>query len=230
MPRLARIVLKDVPHHITQRGNNQQDVFFVDDDRTVYLELLKEQSQRFGLDIYGYCLMSNHIHIIAVPRNKEALAKAVGRTHFLYTQYVNRMHNRSGHLWQNRFYSCPMDPPHLWKAMRYVETNPLRAKMVRKPWLYPYSSAGAHVDKFDPLNLLDMKWWKRASRNRDWKAALVSQMNKQDISSIRLATSRGRPLATDSFLSKLEKTVGRRLRPLPVGRPKKNNNTEQKWK
>jgi putative transposase len=228
MPRLARIVLKDVPHHITQRGNNKQDVFFVDDDRTVYLEILKEQSQRFGLDVLGYCLMTNHVHLIAVPRNSEALAKAVGRTHFLYTQYVNRMHKRSGHLWQNRFYSCPMDNRHLFKAMQYIETNPLRAKMVRKPWLYAWSSAAAHIENNDPMGLLDMKWWRTVSKRLDWKAILQKQINENDLSKIRLATTRGRPLATDSFLSKLEKTVGRRLRPLPVGRPKKksksNNN------
>ena len=158
MPRLARIVLKNVPHHITQRGNNHQNVFFVDDDRMVYLELLKDQSQRFGLDVLGYCLMTNHVHIIAVPVNDTALAKAIGRTHFLYTQYVNRMHSRSGHLWQNRFFSCPMDTLHLWKAMQYVETNPVRSGLVRKPWRYPYSSAAAHIENSDPTNILDMKW------------------------------------------------------------------------
>ena len=227
MPRLARIVLKNVPHHITQRGNNQQDVFFLDDDRTVYLELLKEQSQRFGLDVLGYCLMTNHVHIIAVPRNDTALAKAIGRTHFLYTQYVNRMHKRSGHLWQNRFFSCPMDNQHLWKAMQYVETNPVRSGIVRKPWRYPYSSASPHIENADPLNLLDMKWWRIKSKQFDWKAILQKQMDKQDVGNIRLATTRGRPLATDSFLSKLEKTVGRRLRPLPVGRPKKTKKNKE---
>jgi putative transposase len=223
MPRIARIVLKDVPHHITQRGNNQQDVFFVADDRTVYLELLKEQSQRFGLDVLGYCLMTNHVHIIAIPRNDTALAKAVGRTHFLYTQYVNRMHSRSGHLWQNRFYSCPMDNQHLWKTMQYVETNPVRAKMVRKPWRYPYSSAAAHVDQADSAGVLDMKWWRGKCKQFDWKAILQKQQNKEQVNNIRLATSRGRPLAGDSFMSKLEKIAGRRLRPLPTGRPKKKH-------
>jgi len=219
MPRLARIVLKDVAHHVVQRGNNKQDVFFVDDDRTVYLEILKEQSALFGLDVLGYCLMTNHVHIIAIPRSETALAKAIGRTHFLYTQYVNRMHGRSGHLWQNRFFSCPMDNRHLLKAMRYTETNPVRAKMVRKPWRYPYSSAAAHIENTDPTELLDMKWWRAKSKHFDWRTILQKEMDKQELDSIRLATTRGRPLATDSFLSKIEKIAGRRLRPLPVGRP-----------
>ena len=220
MPRLARIVLKGVAHHITQRGNNKQEVFFVDDDRRVYLEILKEQSQRFGLDVLGYRLMTNHVHIIAIPGNVGALAKAIGRTHYLYTQYVNRFHDRSGHLWQNRFYSCPMDNRHLFKAMQYIETNPVRAGIVRKPWLYPYSSAAAHVEGTDASDVLDMKWWRAKSKHFDWKTILQKQIGKDQVDNIRLCTSRGRPLATDSFMSKIEKIAGRRLRPLPVGRPK----------
>jgi len=102
MPRTLRIAVPQVPHHITQRGNNRQDVFFVDDDRRVYLSILKEQSEKYGLEILGWCLMTNHIHLIARPSTTDSLAKAVGRTHFLYTQNINYLHRRSGHLWQNR--------------------------------------------------------------------------------------------------------------------------------
>ena len=96
MPRVARIVIPGLPHHICKRGNNQQDVFFVEDDRRVYLDLLRGQSERYGLSVLGYCLMTNHVHVVATPARDESLAKAVGRTHFLYTQYVNRMHGRAG--------------------------------------------------------------------------------------------------------------------------------------
>ena len=105
------------PHHITQRGNNRQAVFFVDDDRRAYLRFLKEQSEVHGLRVLGYCLMTNHVHLLALPAGEESLAKAVGRTHFLYSQYINRFHKRSGHLWQNRFYSCVLDETHLWRAL-----------------------------------------------------------------------------------------------------------------
>ena len=131
MPRVARIVLEGQPHHITQRGNNRQDVFFLADDRLAYLELLRIHGERFGFRVLGYCLMTNHVHLIGVPARQESLAKAVGRTNFRYTQYINRMHGRSGHLWQNRFYSCALDDVHLCRAMCYVEQNPVRAKMVR---------------------------------------------------------------------------------------------------
>src|ERR1043166_4612728 len=101
MPRIARAVAPGLPHHITKRGNNRLAVFFTDDDRHAYLDLLAEQSDRFGLAILTYCLMTNHIHIIAVPREAASLAKAIGRTHYLYAQYINRLHRRCGHLWQN---------------------------------------------------------------------------------------------------------------------------------
>jgi len=152
MPRIARIVIPGCPHHITQRGNNRQDVFFVDDDRQRYLAILAAQAERFGLTVQGYCLMTNHVHLIATPREPESLAKAVGRTHWLYTQYVNRLHGRSGHLWQNRFYSCALDEPHFYAAMIYVERNPVRARLVRRAWRYPWSSAAAHCDGRDPTD------------------------------------------------------------------------------
>jgi len=117
MPRVARIVVAGTADHVTQRGNNKQDVFFVDDDRRVYLELLREQDQRFGFRIEGYCLMANHVHVVGVPAREESLAKAIGRTHFLYSQYVSRMHGRSWHLWQDRFYSCAMDDGHAHNAL-----------------------------------------------------------------------------------------------------------------
>jgi len=121
MPRRARIVIEGVAHHVVQRGNNRQDVFFVSDDYVAYLRLLEAQSAAYGLRVLGYCLMTNHVHLIAVPSRADSLAKAVGRTDFLYTQYVNRLHGRSGHLWQNRFYSCALDEERFFEALRYIE-------------------------------------------------------------------------------------------------------------
>jgi putative transposase len=108
---------------------------------------LREQSLRYGLVVHAYCLMTNHVHLVATPRSEDSLAKAVGRTHWLYTQAINRLHGRSGHLWQNRFHSCPLAHGHYWAAMRYVERNPVRARLCRFAWEYPYSSAAAHALK-----------------------------------------------------------------------------------
>jgi putative transposase len=109
MPRLARAVAVGCAHHIAQRGNNRESVFLVDDDRRVYLQMLAEESAKSGLEVLGYCLMGNHVHVVAIPHAEDSLAKGIGRTHFRYSQYINRFHKRSGHLWQGRFYSCAMD-------------------------------------------------------------------------------------------------------------------------
>jgi putative transposase len=221
MPRVARIVVPGVPHHITQRGNNLQDVFFVEDDRRAYLSILKNQAARYRLSILGYCLMTNHIHLVATPSNHESLHKAVGRTHWLYAQYVNRLHGRSGHLWQNRFYSCPLDQADPFAVLAYVERNPVRAKILRHPWLYRWSSAAAHLNKKEEIEITDLEWWGKYSSRLDWRAILSRADDKAIVADIRLHTCRGRPLGSDAFMSKIESTLGRRLRPLPVGRPKK---------
>jgi len=193
----------------------------VDDDRRAYLAILGQEGEKYALAVRGYCLMANHVHLIVVPAAAESLAKAVGRTHFRYTQYVNRLHGRSGHLWQNRFDSCALDEEHSRQAMRYIERNPVHARRVRRAWRYPWSSAAAHCGGKDSSGLLDLAAWARESAGWDWKAALTEPQDEAMVRSIRLALSRGRPLGSDSFVSKLEKLAGRRLRALPVGRPRK---------
>ena len=153
-----------------------------------------------------------------MPRHEQSLAKAVGRTHFLYTQYVNRLHGRSGHLWQNRFYSSALDEEHFWRAMVYIERNPVRSVLVRRAWCYAWSSAAAHMESKDGTGLLDMA---------KWREALVAPADEQAVAALGRSTSRGRPLGSDAFLSKLERLLGRRVRPLPVGRPRKRKRTNR---
>ena len=220
MSRIPRIVIPNVPCHITQQGNNRENVFFVDDDRLVYLEFLSGYADEFGLDVRGYCLMANHVHLVAVPAEQDSLALVIGRTDLRYTQYVNRMHHRSGHLWQNRFYSCALDTRHALAALRYIEQNPVRARKVRKPWRYRWSSASAHVGAKDTSGLLDLAAWRRRWPEDEWRAMLDESLEDSTIESIRRHTSRGRPLGSTRFLIKIERILGRRVRPLPVGRQK----------
>lgn len=226
MPRIARIVVPGLPHHITQRGNNRQDVFFVDDDRRVYLELLKQQSRQFDLSVQAYCLMTNHVHLVATPRQAESLALAIGRTNWLYTQYINRVHGRSGHLWQNRFFSCAVAGDQLLHSVCYAERTPVRARMVRLPWRYRWSSAAAHIGEGDPFGVLDVPRWTQKFPPRKWRAILQRPQDELIERAVERSLNTGRPLASDHFLSKLEKAVGRRLRPLPVGRPKRKERRE----
>ncbi len=228
MPRIARAVAVGAPHHITQRGNNRQDVFFVDEDRDAYLRLLKQHADRFDLSVYGYCLMTNHVHLIVVPHQENSLAKAIGRTHYDFTRYVNHLHGRSGHLWQNRFFSCPLDDEHYWTALSYIERNPVRTKMVRKASRYPWSSAAAHVTGVDDTGVLDMSEWRRKRHRDDWANHLSLRQDEQTMTGIRMGLRTGRPLGSDRFVSKIETLVGRRLRAAPVGRPPRPRKNRRK--
>lgn len=202
----------------------------MDQDRGTYLRLLKTHAERFGMTVYGYCLMTNHVHLIVVPHNEQTLAKAVGRTHYDFTRYINRLHARSGHLWQNRFFSCPLDDEHYWSAMRYIERNPVRAKMVRRAWRYDWSSAGAHVTGHDTSELLDLSEWRRKKERQDWAKQLTEPQDDETLSRIRSSLRTGRPLGSDAFVSKVERFLGRRLRAAIVGRPpsKKSNQKARK--
>ena len=222
MARTARIVIPGEPHHITQRGNNKQAVFSTNLDRTAYLRFLKEESTRHGLHIVGYCLMTNHVHIVAIPETADSLQKAIGRTHFRYTQVFNRLHNHSGHLWQNRFFSCAMDEAHFLYTLRYMEQNPVRAGMETQPWDYPWSSATAHIGGNDLSGLLDLGWWKNIQDPVEWKDLLVEGLPETITAALTRNTQTGRPLGSDSFIAKVEALLNRRVRPLPGGRPRKD--------
>jgi putative transposase len=224
MPRVARIVIPNCPHHVTQRGNNRQDVFLADEDRVAYLELLQEEAQRQALGVEGYCLMSNHVHLIVTPKSEAALAKALGRTGYRYAQYINRRHGRSGHLWQNRFDSCALDADHYWTAMAYVEQNPVRARIVRCAWRYAWSSAAAHCGvEPDRSGLLELSAWGKSMTDSGWRQTLGQRLDGETFSRLRLSTHRGRPLGSDRFLRKIESLLGRRLRPLPLSRRRKKS-------
>lgn len=221
MPRTARIIVPGVPHHVTQRGNNHQRVFFSNDDRMAYLNLLSRYSKKYGLEILSYCLMDNHIHVIGIPTEENSLAQAIGRTHFTFTRRINDLVKRSGHLWQGRFYSCCLDEDHFWRALLYVEQNPVRAGLVDQAWNYPWSSAAAHCGLRDSGGLLDLERWRATIGEQDWADTLLTFPTETELQQLRRSTMSGRPVGDDTFLVKLESVLGRRLRSRPVGRPKK---------
>ena len=155
MPRIARLVAPGFPHHITQRGNYGQTVFFDDNDRQRYLSWIIEYSKKYSSSILVHDLMPNHVHFIAIPKNKDSLARTFNMAHMRYAQYINRKMEKRGHLWQGRFYSCVLDAYHLIAAARYIERNPVRANMVKEPWEWPWSSASAHINKTKSILALD---------------------------------------------------------------------------
>ena len=206
-----------------QRGSDNQDIFFSDEDRQVYLELLAEQADCFGLKVSAYCLMSDHVHLVATPRKADSLAKAIGLTHLLYARHINRIYDLPDALWQGRFASCALDRPHSRTAAIYVERSPVRASLVRLPWRYKWSSAKAHCTGKDTSGMLDLEAWAKMvpdGQPGTWPEALKSPIDEDMQRKIRIWTSRGRPLGTDRFIAGLETKLGRRLHPLAVGRPK----------
>ena len=206
MPREARIVIPGVPHHITHRGNNKQQVFFDDEDRRRYLCFLCRYCHEDGLRILAYCLMPNHIHIVGVPARKESLSRALQRTQQEHTSHINYKYGRCGHLWHGRFYSCPMDLDHTVCALGYVELNPVRARMVEFPWDYPWSSAPAHCGNRPEDELLDLDRWFGHYTDAEWRESLLVEMeNKGFLSVIRAHTVKGKPLGKrEYFKERLE--------------------------
>jgi len=219
MARTARIVVPGFPYHVTQRGNNRQDVFFTGDDRRVYLALLRKQARAAEVSVLGYCLMTNHVHLVLTPPRKDALAEVVGRVSFSYTQYLNDLRDRTGHLWHGRYRSYVMDEDYLLAAMRYVECNPVRAGLAGQPWDYPWSSARAHCGLGDDADVLDLRTWGQYVSPADWKAVLRRAQPKKELEAVRTSHHTGRPLGGEGFVSKVETMLGRRILPRPVGRP-----------
>ena len=211
-------------HHVTQRGNRKMETFLCDDDYGVYLGLMKTWCDRHRVRIQAYCLMPNHVHLIAVPETLDGLSRAIGEAHRRYTRHINFREGWRGYLWQGRFASFVIDEGHFLAALRYVELNPVRAGLVENPGDWPWSSAHAHLTgEADPLlsDTADMKDY-----IGDWETFLALDIEEAQLSLHRHHSRTGRPLGSAPFILQLEQTLGRFLRkrkPGPKG-PRKPNN------
>ena len=225
MSRIARVVAIGYPHHITQRGNYGQAVFVNDADYVNYLKLINIYKKKNELLILAYCIMPNHVHFIAVPSKKNSMSRTLNIGHMCYAQYFNKKNNLRGHLWQGRFSSCVLDEKHLFYAVKYVENNPVRARLTEKAEHWRWSSANAHInhtktdlDLENISNYLDIKNWNLYISNKD---------NKVLLEGIRSCTKTGRPFAEEGFINKLQVSLHRSLKKPSMGRPFKNNNIVQ---
>ena len=215
MGRIARVVVRHEPHHVTQRGVRSMRVFFSDNDRRTYLQLLRAQGEAHGVSFLAYCLMSNHVHLVAVPKKEDSLARAIGEAHRRYTRMVNFRQGVRGYLFQGRFFSCPLDEAYLLSAVRYVERNPMRAKLVRRPWEYLWSSARYHVglrkqdtlvEDRDLFGLVD-----------DWRAYLAIDEEAERVDRLRQTTRTGKPCGDVAFVKRIQRRIGRVLLPRKPG-------------
>jgi putative transposase len=213
MARFARAVALGAAHHITQRGVDQQRVFFTDADRHTYLDYLQTYFAQAWLRILAYCLTSNHIHLVAIPDEPQSLATALRRTHGRYALYINSRRHRVGHLWQNRFYSCPLDETHLSAALRYGERNPVRAELATRPEEYAWSSASAYVGIEAPSALLDWPFYTNSGGRERWIALLAEPEELAAIRALERGTFTERPLGSPDCVARLEHELGRPLAP-----------------
>ena len=214
MARMARLVVPGHPHHVTQRGNRRQPVFFSDDDYRAYLDLLAEWSDKSGTEVWGYCLMPNHVHLILVPTAEAGLRATLGEAHRRYTRMVNFREGWRGHLWQERFHSFPMDEPWLLHAARYVALNPVAAGLVARPEDWRWSSARAHLaGKSD--GIVDVR--PLLDRVGDWAAFMEGGIEDAMMTRLEMHMQTGRPLGSDAWVEALENRLGRPLRPRKRG-------------
>jgi putative transposase len=198
-----------MPHYITQRGNRGQRTFFRANDYRTYMELMAEWCAALEVEIWAYCLMPNHVHLIAVPHSPDGLTRAIGEAHRRYTRVVNLREGWRGHLWQGRFASFVLDKPYLLTAARYVELNPVRADLVNAPTRYLWSSAAAHARGKDD-SLVRVAPLLKLTPN--WRGLLARVVREGDIKLLHAHERTGRPLGDEAFLARLEEKLGRTLR------------------
>lgn len=213
MPRSPRCVVPGLAYHVTQRGTNREPVFLTDADRRCYLRLMRDNLDETGSRILAYCLMKNHIHVIVVPTRDDSLAVLLRRVNGRYAQCFNALRGRCGHLWQNRFYSCPLGLKHLWTALRYVEQNPVRAAVASSPLDYQWSSARAHLLGLgDQSGVLDLKFWREEGGVERWRELHDQPDDPNQVQLLKRCTYAGRPFGEESFVREIEERFRRRWR------------------
>jgi putative transposase len=218
MARIARVIIPNLPHHVTQRGNGRQKTFFSEADYELYRNLLANSCKKARVSCLAWVLMPNHVHLILVPRDEDGLRAALAPVHRAYAGIIHARRKKTGHFWQGRFGTTVMDESHLAEAFRYVLLNPVRAKLVTKPEAWEWSSARAYLkDRDDGLT----DTGPMLSRFPDIKALLSADENKDNLKRLRAAESVGRPIGNAAFMKVIERKSGRKLAAAKPGRKPK---------
>ena len=215
MARIARIVVPGLPHHVTQRGNRREQVFFSDDDYRAYIDLLAEALETSESQIWAWCLMPNHVHLIVVPADEDGIRATVANAHRRYAARINARNRWTGHFWQGRYGSVAMDEVHLSNALAHVTLNPVRARLVDRPEQWRWSSVHAHLaGRDDAITTVAPV----LSRVGDFAAFLDRAFDDDDFNALRRAELIGRPVGSADFIARLEDQLGRPLAPGKRGR------------
>ncbi len=215
MARLARVVIPGIPHHVTQRGNGRQKTFFEEGDYALYLDLLASAADRARVEVWSYCLMPNHVHIVLTPEDTDGLWRTFGELHRRYTGYVNARMRTTGHLWQGRYGSVAMDEAHLVTALRYVALNPVRAGLVARAEDWRWASTRALLAGEDDGVVSVAPALERVG---NFAAFLGEEFDEaMSYAALRKAESVGRPIGTKEWIADMEALTGMTLAPQPRG-------------
>ena len=187
MSRYRREVEVGVPHHIVHRGNHRMELFESDDDRRYYLSLLHRFSRVHELRIAGFCLMTNHVHVIGIPDRLKSLSRCIGVVHRMYSEHLNRRRGAHGSNWEGRYYSVPMQAAHALNALRYVERNPVEAGAATDPVSWTWSSAGHHAGAGQKWRILNADVRPPEIRDADWRKMLQKRLTEKELHEIRWA-------------------------------------------
>jgi len=219
MARIARIVVAGIPHHVTARGNRREPIFFEDGDQDLYCDLLAEQCRKAGVEVWAYCLMPNHVHLILCPQTEDGMANALGAAHRRWANFVNARGRWRGHLFDGRFASVAMDEGHLAAAVRYVALNPVRARLAATADVWPWSSTRAHLTGEDDglVNVHPV-----LERFPQFAELIAVDGDETGFAALRASESTGRPLGSADFIAGLERVLGRPIaRRAPGRKPKR---------
>lgn len=246
---MSRVVAVGVPHHVLQRAayppgvtpknldkdaqKKEREILRSDSLRRAYLQLLQQYATVNQLRLLAYCLMPDHVHLVVVPEHKNSMAATFRQAHTRFAQYCNTELLRGGHVWQNRYHSCPVEEPEVSNVIAYVENNPVRLGLSTHAEDFFWSSARAHLGLSGDAELmerglftdiLDMAWWREKWNEEKWAKALA-ELEFEDWDHLRKATHTGRPIGSPGFIAALEVDFNRRLTPGKVGRPRKKAHT-----
>lgn len=219
MARQARIVIENTPHHITQRGNRGEFIFFKKEDYQTYIDILTQACKRFHVSLYSYCLLPNQVHLLVEPKESKLMARAIGEAHRRYTNHINNTKNWRGHLFQDRFFSYAIDEQYALRAARYIETLPVTLKLTPRPENYLWSSAKGRIKINKTSDFIKQFHSFHAIHN--WEDYLSRPMDTDEMNQIQLHLQTGRPRGSALFLDSIERKIGRPVRPQKRGRKPK---------
>lgn len=231
MPRKPRYYLAGVPCHVIQRGNNREPCFFADSDYRYYLECLEQACIKYGCAIHAYVLMTNHVHLLITPEKRNSVSQVLQSVGRRYVQYINHSYERTGTLWEGRHKASLIDSDaYLLTCYRYIELNPVRAKMVKKPGDYRWSSYAAHAHGQTDALLTDRTEYLAlgktpADRQKAYRELFRHHLDGDAVHAIRSAANLCVPLGNDRFKQDVERRLKQRISYRPRGRPRKERNT-----